>query len=144
MKPRHKLLTKLLFPTALIILLLYEAIAFLGHWRQTRVIGYAKSESGVQLCVVQRPGDILSTSVYYRKPGAPWGWFYYDHESFYWRKVDIIADETNKTMTIMRGSDVIASFQWESEVYWSARTQERHKGAQKWMPTNFSPWVAVR
>ena len=46
---------------------------------------------GTELCVVQKLGDLLDTSVYYRKPGTNWGWFYYDHEDSYWAKATILS-----------------------------------------------------
>jgi hypothetical protein len=74
-----------------IILALIVAGLLLSEISSRRVIGYAKSQDGTELCVVQKLGDLLDTSVYYRKPGTNWGWFYYDHEDSYWAKATILS-----------------------------------------------------
>jgi hypothetical protein len=128
---------------ALALLAIGLAILLLGIFLRrlvsTRVIGYARSQDGTELCVVQKLGDLLDTSVYYRKPGSNWGWFYYDHEDTYWAKATIIVDELNHRMTLMRGKEAVADFDWRSEVFHRQATGERHKGAMHWMRPGFSP-----
>jgi hypothetical protein len=114
--------------------LLFCAKQFLA----VRVIGYGRNQSGTELCVVQQPlGSLLETSVYYRKPGSNWGWFYYDHEDWYWARAEIEVDEGKKVMTILRRGEPVATFNWETETY---RTDfSYHKGAMDWMPRDFEP-----
>ena len=122
------------------IALLVSVLVFVARQPcSVRVIGYAKSSDGVELCVVQEPGDLLETSVYYREPNGTWGWFYYDHADGYWSKAEIVVDESKQRMTILRRKEPVAYFDWRTEVFRLDRTGASHRGAQFWMPPDFSP-----
>src|SRR5207249_2819322 len=60
---------------------------FIKHINGPRVVARAVAPDGTEMCIVQKcnwGGEPFTTSFYYRKPGGPWGWFYYDQQDRYW------------------------------------------------------------
>ena len=78
---------------AMIALVMAVAAAlFLWHIDGPRIVARATATDGTEFCVVQKCNwnlEFFTTTCYYRKPGGRWGWFYYDHEDWYWRRVGV-------------------------------------------------------
>jgi hypothetical protein len=109
-----------------------------------RVVARAVAPDGTEFCVVQTCNwdlEFFTTSCYYRKPGGKWGWFYYDHEDWYWGHGRAEVDSAAKRISIYRDRRVTVTFDWESERFRLLRTdfpQREFTGAQEWMPTGWS------
>lgn len=91
---------------------------FLWHIRKPRIVARAVTPDGVELRVIQGCNwdpEGFYTSVYYRKPGSPWGWFYYDHQDIYWGSGRAEVNPQAKRITIYRAGRVTATFDWETE-----------------------------
>src|SRR5262245_20120607 len=104
---------RLLFIGSIVALFLILIVVAIWHVASVRVVGYAKNQGGIELCIVQEPGDFLQTSVFIRQPGGRWGWFYYDHEDTYWRKAKVEIDESTQQMTIFRNGELDITFDWK-------------------------------
>jgi len=90
----------------------------LRHMLSPRVVARAITPDGVELCVVQESGrdfPPFRTSVVFRKPNTNWGWFYYDHEDWYWRTGRISLDTTTRVATIYRDGEPRVTFKWDTE-----------------------------
>ncbi|HRK35728.1 MAG TPA: hypothetical protein PLJ47_14120, partial [Candidatus Hydrogenedentes bacterium] len=69
------------------------------------------------LCVYQEFNWTLepyTTSVYAKKPGETWAWFYYDHEDIVWLSATTELDALEKTLLICRGTRLVGKYYWES------------------------------
>jgi hypothetical protein len=132
----------------ILIILAIAAIAggawFLRRIAGPRVVARAVAPDGTEFCVVQKctwDGDLFNTACYYRKPGGPWGWFYYDHEDWYWEHGRADVDEKAKRISVIRDGRVTATFDWESETYELVRAGSSTRtviGAQDWKPVGWS------
>ena len=114
-----------------------------GFWlwsiRHPRVVASAVAPDGTELRVVQTcnwSAEPFTTSVYYRKRGGKWGWFYYDHEDGYWWRGLAEIDAYAKRINIRRGREITATFEWETETFELRRWDVPHRrivGAQEWL-----------
>src|SRR5687767_5172878 len=96
--------TKIIVTSIGIAFLVLSAV-FIRHINRPRVVARAIAPDGTEFCVVQTCNwdlEFFTTSCYYRKPGGQWGWFYYDHEDWYWRKGHADVDSTSKRISVYR------------------------------------------
>ena len=124
---------------------LIAAVAlFMWHINGPRVVARAIAPDSTESCVVQTCNwdlEFFTTSCDYRKPGGQWGWFYCDHEDWYWRRGRAEVDAVTRHIRIYRGGRVAATFEWESERFRLLRAdfpQREFTGAQEWMPAGWS------
>ena len=126
------------------VLLVAAAFLFLRHIDGPRVVARAVAPDGTEFCVVQTCNwdlEFFTTSCYYRKPGGQWGWFYYDHEDWYWGSGRAEVDTTAKRISIYRSERATVTFDWESERFCLLRPdfpQRTFTGAQELMPAGWS------
>lgn len=126
------------------ILLVVAAALFIWHINGPRVVARAVAPDGTEFCVVQTCNwdlEFFTTSCYYRKPGGQWGWFYYDHQDWYWRRGRAEVDAVAKRVSIYRDGRVTVTFDWESERFRLLRPdfpQREFTGAQEWMPAGWN------
>ena len=119
----------------LTVLLLGYAIV--RHVDGPRLVAYAKAPDGTEFCVVQKCNwdlELFTTSCYYRKPGGRWGWFYYDHEDWYWMNGRSEVDVKAKQIRIYREQACVTTFDWETETFQLLRRDFPHRkliGAQE-------------
>ena len=114
--------------------LVYPQIAGSGSF----VVG-ALTPSG--RCSIEWTVGGLPTARRGRKPGGQWGWFYYDHEDWYWGHGRSEVDTTEKRINIYRNGRVTVTFEWESERFRLLRTdfpQRTLTGAQELMPAGWT------
>jgi hypothetical protein len=111
-----------------------------------RILTRALAQDGTELCVIQTANPQFSepftTSVYYRKPGTTWGWFYYDHQDVYWARARTEVDPVAKRMTVYRGGKPTVTFDWKSEIYrkWDGKRVTRvFTNAQTQLPAWWTP-----
>jgi hypothetical protein len=120
--------------------LLISAALFLWHIDRPRVVARAIAPDGTEFCVIQTfnwHAELFTTSCYYRKPGGQWGWFYYDHQDWYWGRGRAELDLENTRISIYRGGRLTVTFDWVSETFQLLRPDVPHReiaGALKWMP----------
>jgi hypothetical protein len=97
------------------------------------------------MCIVQQCNwgpEAFTTSFVYRRPGKPWGWYYYDHEDWYWRSGTVTLDTNASTATFSRDGKATIRFDWETETY--HRLPDRTlTGAQRWLTIGWSPSQSV-
>ena len=121
------------------VLLAFVVMAYLviRHIDSPRLVAYAKASDGTEFCVVQKCNwdlEFFTTCCYYRKPGGRWGWFYFDHEDWYWGRGRPEVDTIAKQIRIYRGTSVRATFDWETETFQLLRPDFPHRkfvGAQQ-------------
>ena len=124
------------------LLFAYIVISFLWHIDKPRIIARAVSPEGVEMCIVQEcnwSGEPFTTRFVFRKPGTNWGWFYYDHQDWYWRTTRVVLDTNSKTARFYRGKELAVTFQWGSETYTLPRWNRTIEGAQSYMPAGWEP-----
>jgi hypothetical protein len=126
------------------ILLVAAVVLFIRHIDGPRVVASAIAPDGTEFCVVQTCNwdlEFFTTSCYYRKPGGQWGWFYYDHEDWYWGSGRAEVDNVFKRISIIRDGRVTVTFDWQSERFRLLRgdfPQREFAGAQQLMPVGWS------
>lgn len=128
----------------LIVIGLVMLLGLLIRWVVVpRTIASAIAPDGTQMCIVQQwGGEPFATSFVYRKPGKAWGWFYYDHEDWYWGSGHVVVD-TNRTAAIFyREGKVTAEFDWATETF-RLRSDRTLTGAQRYLPEGWSPSMSV-
>jgi hypothetical protein len=132
---------------SLVVLAYLVLMAFaVRHVRSQRILARAVAPNGIEFVVLQRWNphvewfEPFRTSCYYRRPGGPWGWFYYDHEDSYWGHAKAVIDPGEKKIKIYRGKDVTVAFNWENEeyaVFKNGKDAGKTGGAEKWMPLSW-------
>ncbi len=131
--------------TALAITVIGGAIAIIHHLSVPRIIARESAPDGTEFCIIQKcnwSAELFTTSCYYRKPGGPWGRYYYDHEDWYWRRAHVEVDTASKQFRVHRNGAVTAMFDWETETFRLRRQdfQQRDiQGPQSLMPRGWSP-----
>src|SRR3954471_22955472 len=126
--------------TSIGVVLVIVAILFVRHIDGPRILARAVAPDGTEFCVVQTCNwdlEFFTTSCYYRKPGGQWGWFYYDHQDWYWGRGRAEVDTAAKRISVYRGGRATVTFDWESERFRLLRTdfpQREFTGAQELMP----------
>jgi hypothetical protein len=130
--------------TSIGVVLVIVAILFVRHIDGPRILARAVAPDGTEFCVVQTCNwdlEFFTTSCYYRKPGGQWGWFYYDHQDWYWGRGRAEVDTAAKRISVYRGGRATVTFDWESERFRLLRTdfpQREFTGAQELMPVGWS------
>ena len=110
-----------------------------------RIIVSAMAPDGTEMCIVQQcnwSAEIFTTSFVYRKPGKPWGWFYYDHQDWYWGSGRFVVDTNLTTAVFYRDDKVTVEFDWTTETY-HLRPKRTLTGAQRWLPAGWSPSMSI-
>ena len=124
------------------LLFSYFVISFLWHIDKPRIVARAVSPDGVEMCIVQEcnwDGEPFTTRFVFHKPGTNWGWFYYDHEDWYWRTGRVVLDTNSKTARFYRKGKPAVTFKWDTETYTLHRWNRTLEGAQSYMPAGWSP-----
>lgn len=106
--------------TALFIGLIVALAFEVRHAWSPRVVAHAVTPEGIELCVVQESGRDFPpfvTSFVFRKPGANWDWYYYDHEDWYWSAGQFSLDTNNRVATAYRAGEPCLTFNWNTEFY---------------------------
>jgi hypothetical protein len=112
----------------------------------TGVIARVKSSNGVEMSVVQKYNEFFEpyeTGFYYRKPGKPWGWFYYDHEDTRWSFARIKLSDYGNLAHVYRGFEEVARFEIPTESFTLLRWKRTLSPAQEWMPEGWKPEDAL-
>ena len=135
------------------IILLVVAIAlllgggfFFLHIREPRIIGRAVSADGTEMCIVQQCNwsiEMFTTSFVYRKPGGPWGWFYFNHQDDYWNNSPATVDEKAGVAVFYRNGSPAVTFAWPTETYTLHPGDRTMTGAQWTKPQGWSPRMSV-
>lgn len=126
------------------------AVAFSGVWwvlscgpGGSGVISQAVASDGTEMCLVQgysgnrwRP---YRTSLYCRRPGQNWGWFYYDHEDTRWWHGSIKLQEGGTQATIRRLLRPVAHYDLGTESLTLARWGRSIASAQQRMKPGWEP-----
>lgn len=109
-----------------------------------RIIVRIVTPDNVELCLIQqgaRDFPPFKTSFVFRKPGTNWGWFYYDHEDWYWRTAQITLDTNARVATIYRDGEPRVTFKWDTERFTLRRSDHfsASNGAQSRLPRDWEP-----
>lgn len=140
--------TKVVLATlAAFVLVSYLVISFLWHIDKARIVARAVSPEGVEMCIVQEcnwSAEPFTTRFVFRKPGTNWGWFYYDHQDWYWRTGRVVLDTNSRTARFYRGNKPAVTFQWETETYTLHRWNRTIEGAQSYKPPGWNPTMKDR
>lgn len=95
------------------------------------------------MCVIQHYnwtlGEPYTVSFYYRKPGKPWGWFYYEHEDTRWLSGEIKVNKDGNLAHILCAGREVARFQVPDESFTILRWNRSLSPAQEWMPPEWEP-----
>lgn len=116
------------------------------HVSEPRVVGRATAPDGTEMCVVQEfnwGAEPFTTSFVYRKPGGPWGRFYYDHQDDYWAGSRVALDTNAQQAVFFRNGSPAVTFQWAKESYTLHRRNQTMTNAQWRMPDSWSPRQSV-
>jgi hypothetical protein len=129
---------------SILLVLVAVTVFFIRHINGPRVVARVVASDGTEFCVVQKCNwdfEFFTTSCFYRKPGGPWGWFYYDHEDWYWRRARTELDPVSSRISVYRDGRVTVTFDCEAEQFQLFRLgfpNREFKGAQEWMPLGWS------
>jgi hypothetical protein len=90
------------------------AFAFLRHVCTPHVVTRGFAPDGTELRVVQRwdGGWEFVTEVFYRRPGRPWGRFFYDADDDYWGLGRTEVDTEAKRFSVYRDELLTITFDW--------------------------------
>jgi hypothetical protein len=127
-------------------LVLLGGVLFVRHISKPRVVGRAMAPDGTEMCVVQQcnwDAEPFTTSFVYRRPGGPWGWFYFDHQDLYWGKSRVSLDTNKGVAVFYRGNSPAVTFAWATETYTMHRWARTMTGAQWQLPPNWNPGLSV-
>jgi len=105
------------------------------HLSGPRVVIHAVSPGGVEMWIIQRfnwSPDLFTTAFWYHKPGKPWGWFYYDHEDWFWTTSKASVEMEETTAVFYRDGKPAVTFDWAAERYTLHRFNRTLTGAQSW------------
>jgi len=119
---------------------------FLRHISIPRVVARALGPDGVEMEIVQQcnwGAEPFTTSFVYRKPGQDWGWFYFDHQDWYWGGGRVSVDTNKQVAVFYRGGSPAVTFAWAKEVYTLHRWNRTLTGAQEHLPASWSPQMSV-
>src|SRR5688572_33433084 len=126
----------------LAVALVVSVALFIGHISVPRVAGRAVASDGTELYIVQQcnwNAEPFTTSFVYRRPGTNWGWFYLDHEDWYWGASRVSLDTSNQVAVFYREGSPAVTFEWTREIYTLHRWSRTLTGAQERLPTGWSP-----
>jgi hypothetical protein len=109
------------------------------------IVASVKTQSGVELCVVQEfSGEPYAVWFYAKEPNQPWCWHYLDHEQLRWFDASIVVDEMAQTATILdEGGEFEGIYNLRTKTL--AITLEDAEGrAGEPMPKDWSPEMPRR
>ncbi len=135
------------FRASHLLILAAFAIVLFGSYSFYRVItprtvARAVGPDGTEMCIVQRfnwSPELFTTRFVFRKPGAPWGEFYFDHQDDFWASSRITVDPATRTATFYRDDKPAITFTWPSETYTMHRLNRTLTGPQWTHPADWSP-----
>ena len=105
----------------------------------------AVAPDGTDMCIVQQcnwDAELFTTSFVYKKPGADWKRFYYDHQDWYWGRGYASLDTNAKAAVFYRGRSPAVTFSWDTETYMLHRWN-RPSTEPDLMPLGWSPERSV-
>lgn len=119
-------------------------IFFVWHINGTRIIADETLPDGTRFIVTQKcnwGGEPFTTACYYQKPGKNWGWYYYDHEDWYWNHAPTRIDQEAKQLSVLRNGKTTVTFNWETEAFtlWRFKPPRLFVGPQSWQAANWQP-----
>jgi len=126
----------------LAVALIVSAALFVKHIRVPRVVGRAVAPDGTEMCIVQQcnwNAEPFTTSFVYCRPGTDWGWFYFDHQDWYWSTSRASLDTSNQVAVFYRDGSPAVTFAWTREIYTLHRWSRTLTGAQERLPAGWSP-----
>lgn len=107
------------------------------------VVARATASDGTELCMTQKYNDSIAepytVSFYYRRPGRPWGWYYFEHEDLRWVAGRIRLAEQGTLARIYNGVTEVARFDIPHERFTIARWNRTTSPAQLWMHSAWKP-----
>ena len=124
------------------VALVAGAAFFIRHISGPRVVGRAVAPDGTEMYVIQRCNwevEPFTTSFVYRRPGTNWGWFYFDHQDWYWGSSRVSLDNSNQVAVFYRDGLPAVTFAWTKEIYTLHRWNRTLTGAQERLPAGWSP-----
>lgn len=127
---------------AILLALGVATLLLVRHVAGPRVVARLAAPDGTEMCVVQQFNwsfEPFTTSFVYRRPGAPWGRFYYDHQDDYWGSSRAVLDTNRGVAIFYRGNTKAIDFSWATETYTLHRSTRTVTGAQWQMPGDWSP-----
>lgn len=119
-------------------------VFFAWHINGTRVIADETLPDGTRFIVTQKcnwRAEPFTTACWYKKPGGPWGWYYYDHQDLYWNHAPTHIDSESHILTIHRDGKTTITFNWETETctLWRFKPPRLFVGPQDWRPVGWEP-----
>ncbi|MCC7300648.1 MAG: hypothetical protein IT583_06180 [Verrucomicrobia bacterium] len=111
------------------------------------IIARAIAPDGTDLCVTHKSnhtGEPYTVNFYFKRPGNPWGWFYYEHEDTRWFRGSIKLNAQGTTAFIKRGWRTVAIFDLTTDSFTIKRWNRTIQGAQNWMPTDWTPEQEIK
>jgi hypothetical protein len=109
------------------------------------IVALAVAPDGTEMCVIETPGgETHQTGFYYRRPGQPWGWFYYEHEDSHWWAGRIRVSDDGKRAVVYRSFLPVAYFDLPTERFTIVRWNRALAPAQRWMPKDWRPEHAAK
>ncbi len=107
-----------------------------------RIVSRAVAPDGTEMCIVQRfnwSPELFTTRFVYRKPGNPWGEFYFDHQDDFWASSRVTLDPATQTAVFFRDGAPAVTFAWSSETYTMHRWNRTLTGPQWTHPADWTP-----
>jgi len=125
---------------------LFVGIAILvAHLIGPRVVARAHAADGTEMCIVQKcnwSGELFTTHFVFRKPGAGWRRFYYDHQDDYWGRSRVSLNPDKRVAVFFRGGAPAVTFDWATETYTLHRWRRIDTESDP-MPAGWSPRVSL-
>lgn len=128
--------------SAIIIAMLSIMFLRVSH---PRMIVHAVTPDGTELGMVQECNwstEPYTTSFIYRKPGASWRRFYYDHQDNYWGSARMTLNTNADIAVVYRDNAPTVTFHWDSEIYLLHRQSRTYTNGEM-MPANWNPGMSV-
>ena len=130
-----------IFAVAVIALLIFGAFSFYRAITP-RIVARAVAPDGTEMCIVQWfnwSPELFTTRFVYRKPGGPWGMFYFDHQDSFWKSSRVSIDPAAQVAEFDRDGAPAITFEWASETYTMHRWKRTMTGPQWTLPASWSP-----
>lgn len=100
--------------------LLIGGALLLEHLFRPRIVVSATMPDGTEICIHQFftwTTEPFYTSVFSKKNGGSWRWFYYDHQDNPWLSGRIDLDMTNNVAVIFRGQTAVGAYSWTNDTF---------------------------
>lgn len=99
--------------------LLAAGVSGVAAWViRPRIVLHWVAPDGTVLVVYQEFSDLsepFETSIFTRKPGQPWGWFYYDHQDLVWAAPRVDENAPDGTVSLWRSGMPVARYDWKRD-----------------------------